>query len=316
MWGLMPSTYLVTGGCGFIGSHVYERLRTAGHDVRVLDDLSTGRRENLPADADVRVGDIRDRDAMADAATGIDGIFHLAAIASAPASIADWPGASSVNLGGTVTVLDIARAAGEISGAVPVVYASSAAVYGDAKKYPIDEDLPLQPLSGYAADKAACELHAHVAANTFGVPAIGLRLFNVYGPRQDPSSSYSGVISLLMDCTRSGNVFSVFGDGQQTRDFVWVGDVADAFLAAMSDAIARPPVAEVMNVCSGVETSLLELLAATEQATGQAIAYEHAVARAGDIRRSVGDPSRALRRLGFRPHTSLTDGLKGLFESA
>ncbi len=312
----MPSTYLITGGCGFIGSHLYDHLAADGHVVRVLDDLSTGRRQNLPADADVRVGDIRDRSAVAAAAQGVSGIFHLAAIASAPESIKDWPGTSSVNLGGTVAVFDAARPAGANATPVPVVYASSAAVYGDAATYPIDENLPMQPLSGYAADKAACELHAHVAAQTFDIPIAGLRLFNVYGPRQDPQSPYSGVISLLAACAHNGDVFTVFGDGHQTRDFVWVGDVAAAFAAAMSALSAGPSAAEVMNICSGAETSLLDLIAAAGEAFGTDIACAHTDARDGDIMRSIGDPSRARDRLGFRVRTPLAEGLKALFEAS
>ncbi len=177
------SRYLVTGGAGFIGSHLVESLLAEGHVARVLDDLSTGQRENLPPAAELILGDVADPATTSAAMAGMDGCFHLAAIASVARAAEDWPGTHRVNLGGTVAVLDAARAR-----RVPVVFASSAAVYGDCADRPLTEAAPTHPLSAYGADKLGSELHAAVATGVFGVPTVGLRFFNVFGPRQDPDS--------------------------------------------------------------------------------------------------------------------------------
>lgn len=309
----MAKIYVVTGGCGFIGSHICDRLLATGQTVRVIDDLSTGRRENVSGQADLRIADIRDRSAVEDALRGADGVFHLAAVASAPASIDDWPGTNSVNLGGTVNVLDVARSAASDGSPIPVIYASSAAVYGEAETFPIREDHPLMPLSGYAADKAACELHADVAAQTFAMPTIGLRLFNVYGPRQDPSSPYSGVMSLLLDSARRETQFTIYGDGLQTRDFVWVGDVADAFVSAMTAAETAALSGEVFNICSGTEISLHALVDTVKEVTGVDFPTVNADERTGDIKRSLGTPERARQRLSFSPDVSISAGLEEMW---
>ncbi len=224
--------YLVTGGAGFIGSHVCDALLARGARVRVLDDLSTGRRENVPAGAELLVGDAADPAVVRDATAGISGCFHLAAIASVARGVEDWLGTHRANLTATITILDALRGRD-----VPVVYASSAAVYGDCPVRPIDEAAPLRPLSAYGADKLGCELHARVATHVHRVPTAGLRFFNVYGPRQDPRSPYSGVISIFCERVRSGRAVQIHGDGGQTRDFVFVADVVAALLAAMD---ARP----------------------------------------------------------------------------
>ena len=191
--------FLVTGGCGFIGSHLVDRLLAEGAQVVVLDDLSTGRKENLAPGAELIIGDIRDRNSVRDAMTGVDGCFHLAAIASVEKAREAWSDTHAVNLAGTVTIFDAARHASS-KGPVPVVYASSAAVYGnpgDDWKGRISEEAPTVPLSAYGADKLGCELHGRVAWTVHGVPTVGFRFFNVYGPRQDPASPYSGVISIF-----------------------------------------------------------------------------------------------------------------------
>ena len=177
--------YLVTGGCGFIGSHLVDALIAARHRVRILDDLSSGKRGNVPAAAEVTIGDVADPAAVRDAMSGIDGCFHLAAIASVARSNVDWLGTHRVNLAGAITVLDAARAR-----RTPVVYASSAAVYGDNPNVPLTEDAVTRPLTAYGADKLGCELHGRVAWHVHRVPNTGVRLFNVYGPRQDPNSPY------------------------------------------------------------------------------------------------------------------------------
>ena len=229
------STFLVTGGAGFIGSHLCDALIARGDTVRVLDDLSTGHRSNLPAPATLIEGDVANPAIVALAMAGVDGCFHLAAIASVEKGITEWLGTHNANVTGTITVLDAIRRQGT---KIPVVYASSAAVYGDAATVPIAETEPRMPLSAYGADKYACELHARVASHVHGIPTVGFRFFNVYGPRQDPKSPYSGVISIFCERIAAGVPIDIFGDGQQTRDFIYVLDVVAALLAAWH--CARP----------------------------------------------------------------------------
>jgi UDP-glucose 4-epimerase len=298
--------FLVTGGAGFIGSHLVDALVQRGDRVRVLDDLSAGKREYLPAAAELRIGDVADPAAVQSAARDVDGIFHLAAIASVQRSNEDWLGTHRANLTGTIVVFDAARRAR--SGLpVPVVYASSAAVYGSGTEGPLTEDSPTRPLTAYGADKLGGELHARVAASVHGVPATGLRLFNVYGPRQDSKSPYSGVISIFADRIRSGLGIAVHGDGGQTRDFVFVADVVRHIEAAM--ATSSGPEARIFTVCTGRATSILTLAKTLMDATGRRVAVSHVMPRQGDIRESLGDPSRAIRELGIASTTSLASGL-------
>jgi UDP-glucose 4-epimerase len=303
----MP-TYLVTGGCGFIGSHIADALLAAGHAVRILDDLSTGRRANKPRAAELTVGDVADPDAVAAAMRGVDGCFHLAAIASVERGNQDWLGTHRVNLGGTITVLDAARRARPDGGPVPVIYASSAAVYGDNPALPLNEDAAPRPLSAYGADKLGCELHARVAGLVHAVPTTGLRFFNVYGPRQDPASPYSGVISIFCDRLRAGRGVTVFGDGGQTRDFVFVADVVRALLTAMREVSCQ---ARVFNVCTGRATSVADLARTIAEVLGVAPEIGFGPARPGDVRASLGDPAAARAALGFAAETTLRDGLAG-----
>ncbi len=293
--------YLITGGAGFIGSHLADALLVRGDAVRVLDDLSTGRRENLPAAATLIVGDVADPEAVRAAMEGVDGCFHLAAIASVARATEDWLGTNRANLVGTIAVLDAARRA-----RTPVVYASSAAVYGDCPVQPIAETAPTAPRSAYGADKLACELHAAVATEMFGVPTMGLRFFNVFGPRQSPGSPYSGVISIFAGRLRRGEPVDVFGDGGQTRDFVYVADVAAALLAAM----ARLPAGhKVLNVCTGSATSVRALAETIASLSGHTLQANMHPPRAGDIRHSVGVPTTARETLSLAPPTPLRDGL-------
>jgi UDP-glucose 4-epimerase len=293
--------WLVTGGAGFIGSHLCDALLQNGDRVRALDDLSTGRRENLPPDVELIEGDVADAAVVRNAMGGVAGCFHLAAIASVERGVTDWLGTHRANLTGTITVFDAARAT-----RVPVVYASSAAVYGDVASVPIAEDAPCRPLSAYGADKLGCELHARVASHVHGVPTVGLRFFNVYGPRQDPRSPYSGVISIFGERIRRGAPIDVFGDGEQTRDFVYVVDVVAALLAAMR----RPPAdAPVFNVCTGHPTSVLELAHAIAALAGVQADIRHAPPRAGEIRQSTGVPARARSVLGLQEPVPLRTGL-------
>jgi UDP-glucose 4-epimerase len=243
--------FVVTGGCGFIGSHLIERLVAEGHQVSVVDDLSTGKRENLPEGVKLFVGDVADRRLMAEAMAGAEGCFHLAAVASVQKGNEDWLGTHRSNLTGAITVFDVARECGKI----PVVYASSAAVYGDNQALPLTETAATAPLSAYGADKLGCELHGRVATLIHGVPTTGFRFFNVFGPRQDPSSPYSGVISIFANRLLKDEPLTVFGDGKQSRDFVFVSDVVDHLMAAMA---SPSPTARVFNVCTGRATTLLD----------------------------------------------------------
>ena len=298
--------YLVTGGCGFIGSHLIERLLAGGHEALVLDDLSTGKRENLPAGVPVTVGNVADAAAVDAAMQGVDGCFHLAAVASVERSREAWLETHHTNLSGTIAVFDAARRA-RAGGPVPVVYASSAAVYGDNPVMPLTEDATTRPLSAYGADKLGCELHARVADGVHGVPATGFRFFNVYGPRQDPQSPYSGVISIFAGRIAQGQPIIINGDGEQVRDFVCVKDLVRCLTAAMD----RPqPGAPVYNVCTGKATSVNRLAEVLAELSGRTLVKTHGPARAGDIRVSIGDPARLIAAFGTACETALEDGLR------
>ena len=305
------SLFLVTGGAGFIGSHLADALLAAGHQVRVLDDLSTGKRANLAPGVELIVGDAADPAGVADAMAGAAGCFHLAAVASVQRANEDWLGTNRANLMATIAVLDAARRAGVGGAAVPVVYASSAAVYGDLGGAVAVESAVAAPLTAYGADKRACELHAFVGWHVHGVPAMGLRFFNVYGPRQDPSSPYSGVISIFADRIARGAGITLHGDGGQTRDFVHVSDVVAHLVAAMGH-LGRSPGASVLNVCTGVETSVAGLAGVIGRVRGVEAVVAHGPARRGDIRRSVGDPGLARTVLGVSAGVGLEVGLAGL----
>jgi UDP-glucose 4-epimerase len=296
--------YLVTGGLGFIGSHLVDALQAQGSSVRVLDNLSNGKRANVAPSTEIIEGDVADHAAVAAAMAGMDGCFHLAAVASVAASNDDWVGTHRTNLTGAITVFDAARRARNRP--VPVVYASSAAVYGDNPALPLSEQAATRPLTAYGADKLGCEQHARVALNVHGVPTVGLRFFNVYGPRQDPSSPYSGVISIFADRLRRGLPIEIFGDGEQTRDFVYVADVVAFLLRAMAQEGAA---GAVMNICTGRATSINALARTMAHVLGCEAEIIHRPARAGDIRASLGDPGQAQRLLGLAAATLLPSGL-------
>ena len=280
----------------------------------MLDDLSTGRRENLNSRVRLHLGSITDPAALREAASGADGIFHLAAIASVARANEDWPGTHAVNLGGTVFVLDAARTASPAGGSVPVVYASSAAVYGDASGVVAAEALTAAPLTAYGADKFGSELHARVAAGVHGVPTLGFRFFNVYGPRQDPKSPYSGVISVFARRIGSGASVTLHGDGEQTRDFVHVSDVVNHLMAGMEGLAARRSMPPVLNVCTGVSVTIRELAGRLADVRRVRLDIEFGPSRTGDIRHSRGSPALASETLGVKAVVTLRDGLASLFK--
>jgi UDP-glucose 4-epimerase len=297
------TTYLVTGGAGFIGSHLCEALVSRGDGVRVLDDLSTGSRINVPPAATLIEGDITDPVVMARAMTGVDGCFHLAAIASVERGIIDWLGTHRANVTGTITVLDAIR---RQDSRIPVVYASSAAVYGDCGLIPTPESAGRTPLSAYGADKCGSELHARVASHLHHIPTAGLRFFNVYGPRQDPRSPYSGVISIFCQRIATGAPIAIHGDGQQTRDFVYVTDVVAGLLAAMA---LKPADGPVINVCTGIPTSIVALARLIAEICGKPLQVRGQPPRVGEIRHSLGRHELADATLGLPAPILLRDGL-------
>jgi UDP-glucose 4-epimerase len=295
------AVYLVTGGCGFIGSHLCAALVKRGDTVRVVDNLSTGSRSRLPPGAAFIEGDIADAKLVSSAVAGVDGCFHLAAVASVEICNREWIASHRTNLTGAITVFDAARRA-----SVPVIYASSAAVYGDCSNLPLNEHAETRPLSPYGADKIGCELHARAASTVFGLASVGLRFFNVYGPGQDPHSPYSGVISIFCERLRRIEPIEIFGDGTQTRDFVFVTDVVAALLRAMD---ARLSGARVFNVCTGHATSLLELARTITSLCGMTPQIRFQPQRPGDIKHSYGDPAAVRHILGLDAPTELRAGL-------
>lgn len=305
-------TVLVTGGCGFIGSHLVEALVKQGYRVRILDNLSTGKLDNintiLAEDVEVLVGDVADFKTVAAAVIGCHYILHEAAVASVPKSVDDPIGTGKVNYGGTLNILEAARQAGVRR----VLFAGSAAVYGDEPTLPKQEAMPTKPITPYGIDKLASELMGHCYANTFGVEFVCLRYFNVFGSRQDPSNPYSGVISIFADRLHQKIAPTIYGDGSQTRDFIHVSDVVQANLLAMEHPEAS---GKTFNVGRGVATSLLEIITLLNDLNGTNITATHQPFRSGDIRHSLADIS-AMQSLGWSPTVSMRDGLAELLQTA
>ncbi|MBN8543606.1 MAG: SDR family NAD(P)-dependent oxidoreductase [Alphaproteobacteria bacterium] len=292
---------LITGGCGFIGSHLADALVASGMDVIILDNLSTGKQSNAPSKAKLVVGDVADAALVHELVGKADLVFHLAAVASVELCERDAENSHRTNFIGTKNVLDAAAA----SPKKPlVVYASSAAVYGDNPNLPLAESAETTPLGNYGRDKLAGEVYAQQQ----NIRSVGLRFFNVFGPRQDPRSPYSGVISIFTDRALAGQDITYFGDGEQTRDFIYVGDIVKLLLAASNHS--GP--AAVANGCTGKATSLKQLVATLAELVGTAPKTAHAEARKGDIRHSLGNPEQAKKLLGFTATTPLKDGLAAL----
>jgi nucleoside-diphosphate-sugar epimerase len=297
---------LVTGGAGFIGSNLVERLIGDGVQVRVLDNLSTGFLENLEpflGDIDFKQGDVRDFDTLQEVMLGVEVVFHQAAVVSVPKSVEDPIEAAMVNDLGTLHVLEAARRAGVRR----VVFASSCAVYGDLPQLPKKENVETRPLSPYAASKLHGETYAFLYSDLYGLETVCLRYFNVYGPKQDPTSPYSGVISIFMDRAARGELPTIFGDGEQFRDFVYVADVVQAnLLAANRDNIAGA----VINVGTGSSVTVNSLWESISQFTSVEGEPGRAEERPGDIRESVADISRARELLDYQLHYSFEEGLE------
>ncbi len=303
--------YLITGGAGFIGSHIAEELLKDGHGVRILDNLSSGYEKNLDGlDVELVEADIRDREALAGAMKDVAGVFHEAAMVSVPQSVDEPLECNEINVTGTLNVLLAARDAG----VKRVLLASSAAVYGNDPELPKHEAMLPETVSPYALGKLAGEHYLRVFAELYNVETVALRYFNVFGPRQDPGSMYSGVISKFVDVLRANGTPTIFGDGEQTRDFVYVKDVVRANLLAMRSEDAGR--GEVFNIGTGQRTSLLELLTTLGGIFGREVSPEFAAERAGDIRHSVSDISRAKEVLGYAPQATLEEGLRALVENA
>jgi len=304
---------LVTGGAGFIGSHLVERLLVEGHAVRVLDDFSSGRRENFAfakpsAALEVIEGDIRDAHSVETAVAGVDGVFHEAALVSVPRSVEDPELSCAVNAHGTVRIFDAARRARVRR----IVFASSAAVYGDTATLPVTESEPVRPLSPYGLDKRYTEQLAVLHHALYGLETVPLRYFNVFGPRQDPSSPYSGVISIFVSRLLAGAPITMHGDGEQTRDFVYVDDVVQANMRAMFAPYAGP---SPFNVASGSRTTLNALAALLGEIIGVEPSIVRGPARAGDIRHSAANISAIRRALAYDPRWTTRAGLEALVAS-
>ncbi|RJP51473.1 MAG: SDR family oxidoreductase [Anaerolineaceae bacterium] len=299
---------LVTGGAGFIGSHIVRALLERGDHVRVLDNFSTGKRENLDGlDVEIIEADLRDASRVTSACRGIETIFHQAAFVSVPQSMKEPTECFDVNVTGTATLLQAAHK----YGVKRVVFASSTAVYGDSDAFPIVEETPLRPLSPYATSKRVDEIYGQLYFNTFGLEVVALRYFNVYGPRQRPDSQYAAAVPIFIRRLLDGKPVTIFGDGGQTRDLIFVGDVVRANLAAATHSSAP---GGVFNICTGQETRIIDLVEILQDLFPSAPAPEFSEPRAGDIYRSIGSPQLASDLLGFRARTSLEDGLKQTVE--
>jgi UDP-glucose 4-epimerase len=303
--------YLVTGGAGFIGSHITRALLEQGAHVRILDNFSSGKRENIEAltqqfDAtqlEVLEGDVRDASRVIEAVRAVEVIFHEAAFVSVPQSMQEPQECFDVNITGTSLLFDAARKAGVRR----AVVASSAAVYGESDALPLAEETRLQPLSPYAVSKRVDEMYAELFTNSFSFEVVALRYFNVYGPRQRPDSMYAAAVPIFAHRLLDGKPVTVFGDGGQTRDLINVHDIVRANLIASEHPNAA---GKVFNICTGVETRLLDLLDVLYRLFPNAPKPEFAAPRAGDIYRSVGSPQKAADVMDFRAQVSLAEGLK------
>lgn len=301
--GTRLAKYLVTGGAGFIGSHLVEELRRRGESVRILDDFSSGLRSNVPDGVEAIDGDVADQPTAAAAVAGCDYVLHQAAIPSVPRSVSEPLATNRANVDGTLAILVAARDAG----VKRVVFAGSSSVYGNAAVLPKREDMRPVPLSPYALQKLVSEQYCQMFTQLYGLETVTTRYFNVFGPRQQPGSPYSGVISLFIDALSTGKAPTILGDGRQTRDFTYVGDVVQGVLAAAT----TPGVGgEVFNVAVGGRISLLELVRTLQIVLGTDIEPAFGPERTGDVRDSQADIVKARQKLGFEPRIPFEEGLR------
>ncbi len=300
---------LITGGAGFIGSHTADLIMQQGTPVRVLDNLSSGHRHNLPDShplLEFIEGDICDRNTVDAAMQGVSHCLHLAAQVSVVASLEDPGFSAQQNILGFVNVLDACR----VQGVQRLVYASSAAIYGEPASLPLAEDAPAAQLSPYGLEKKINEQYCDLYRRLYGFSSLGMRFFNVFGPRQDPKSPYAGVIALFVDRIRDNQPLTIFGDGKQTRDFIYVGDVARSNLAALQGSLQS-----ACNVATGHSTSLLDLVESLSRLTGNKPEISFAAPREGDIVHSLASPQRMNQQLEVAAKTDLDTGLGRLLES-
>jgi nucleoside-diphosphate-sugar epimerase len=310
------ASYLVTGGAGFIGSHLVEELLRRGHRVRVADSLITGSRDNVDAalaaarqtvpaalEPEVVIGDLAEPGVASSATAGIDYVLHQAAIPSVPRSVDDPVTSNRANVDATLQLLVAARDAG----VKRVVYAGSSSAYGNTDVLPKREDMPSDPLSPYALQKHVGEQYMRLFSRLYGLETVTIRYFNVFGPRQDPSSAYSGVISLFLRSVTEHRAPTIHGDGGQTRDFTYVSNVVDGVLRAVEAPAAA---GEVINVATGVRVSLNHLLEIVQRLAGTGLTPTYGPARAGDVRDSQADIGKAQRLLGYQVSVPLEEGLR------
>jgi len=311
--------FLVTGGAGFIGSNLVESLLLAGHDVRALDDFSSGRRENLAAVDEwtsagssrftLIEGDIRAAGDCRGAVEGVDYVLHLAAVPSVQRSVENPTRTNEVNVTGTLNMLEAGRACG----VKRFVFASSSSLYGESETLPKVETHPPDPISPYGLQKLAGETYCRLFHRLYGLPTVALRYFNVFGPRQDPSSQYSAVIPRFVTAARAGRPATIYGDGEQTRDFTFIENVVQANLRACE--ADESACGRAYNIACGDRVSLNELLDRIGEALGTEVARVHETPRAGDIRHSLAGIEEARSRLGYRPQVTLLEGLRRTVEA-
>ncbi|WP_341794041.1 MULTISPECIES: NAD-dependent epimerase/dehydratase family protein [unclassified Rickettsia] len=297
---------LITGGAGFIGSHLADYLLKAGHNITIFDDLSSGKIENISKECKLIVGDINDANILEKTFDKIDFCYHLAAIPSVQKSIDNWLACHKVNLTGTINVfLEAAKRK------IPVIYASSAAVYGNSTQMPLSEENIGKFISPYGVDKYTSELQASVFAHCYGLKSIGFRFFNVYGQRQDPNSPYSGVISIFINKLQNNKPLNIYGDGTQERDFIFIDDVVKC-LALAKDYISVEP--QIYNLGIGYGTPLNYLIKTLFQAVGHEVKLNYLSAREGDIYKSISNPEKVEKNLGFKASIKLSEGIASLIK--
>jgi UDP-glucose 4-epimerase len=302
---------LVTGGAGFIGSHLSAKLLSLGADVTVIDDLSAGDMRRVPNGVSIIEGCITDSTSLSNAIQGSDAIFHLAAIASVPLCEADPAWSDKVNLQASLEIISTADC--------PVIFASSAAIYGEPVEIPIDENHPITPVGHYGQQKAAIDAQIR-SLGSQSTPVSALRFFNVYGAGQDPSSQYSGVLSIFIDRASTGHQITIFGDGEQTRDFIHVSDVVQALLllgsSLVDDGVSSLAHASAFNICTGSPVTLNEVVEVISSKVEGEVTVAYEDSREGDIKHSSGDSTKLQSTFDWRPETSLADGLSSLISQA